>query len=363
MATLSKTPKSFFPAMVSEVIKILKPQNGQIFLDMTFGDGGHSKQLLAACKDITLITLDRDPHSYAIAYDLACQNADRVVPLIGKWSDAPNLLKKIGLREGSIDGIIIETGASNLQIADAKRGFDINVDGPLDLRFDGNRFPAAPRASDVLSSLGSYELTRIFKLYGREPRASKFATGIVDARFMMHEILTTKQLYQIIATSSRDVAGLNIDTITAGASSARVLKALRAFVNNEFNELNYAIEKMRSFLKFDPNASKVKSLDKCQALGQIDELTGGKMVIISHGILEDSIVKSHFTLPSITEPGDMYTQKPYSALHEPSEKDMKVTSDKPWLPLQKYVRFASEEEVVSNPSATNARLRQAMRRL
>lgn len=350
--------------MYREVIGALQPSHGRVFLDMTFGDGGHTRQLLDSSKDISIITLDRDPASYALACDLKNQYGDnRIIPLLGKFSDAPGLLKKIGVREGSLDGIIIETGHSRLQSEDPTRGFDLNRDSPLDLRMDGNRFPSTPTGADVLNSLGSYELSQLFKIYGREKQALKLARTIIDARFMLHSINTTKELYQVIATVSNDVAGLDVDAIKAGASAARVLKSLRSFVNNEYNELQYALTKMRNFLKLDPRVRKIESIAKVESSDQLDELKGGKMIVISHGLIEDSIVKNIFTLSTCDSGDNLYTQLPYSQLHEPTTKEVEAAKEKSWLPLQKYVRFAVEEEVVTNPSAGDARLRQAMRRL
>ena len=350
--------------MYREIISALKPSHGQVFFDMTFGDGGHTRQLLDSNKDITAITLDRDPASYALACELRKEYGEkRVIPLLGKFSDAPKLLNKIGVHEASLDGIIIETGHSRLQSEDKTRGFNLNFDSPIDLRMDGDRFPSAPTGADVLNSLGSYELSQIFKIYGREKLALKLARTVIDARFMLHSINTTKELYQVIASVSNDVAGLDIDAIKAGASATRVLKSLRAFVNNEYNELQYALVKMRDFLKLDPQVRKIESIATVQDSGQLDELKGGKMIVISHGLIEDSIAKNIFTLSTYDSSVNLYTQLPYSELHEPTEKELEAVKEKSWLSLQKYVRFASEEEVVSNPGAGDARLRQAMRRL
>ena len=169
------------PVMHREVLAMFEPKDGQRFLDLTFGAGGHTSQLLAAAKDVTVHALDRDP----VAYDMALAAASLspgIVPLFGKFSDLPNLLSD-GTTDfqAYFDGVLIDCGCSSMQFDEAERGFSISRDGPLDMRMD-NRDPDQPTAAEILAHIDEDSLHRILKVYGEEKQAKKIARAIIESR-------------------------------------------------------------------------------------------------------------------------------------------------------------------------------------
>lgn len=145
--TLRKGSESFYksatphiPVMLDEVVDYLKPRSGETILDMTFGAGGHSKKILETCPDVRLICLDRDLTAVSYAQELAKQFSC-VIPLLGKFSDLPQLLKSHNIKQNSIDGILFDFGCSSMQLDQAERGFSLSKNGPLDMRMGGNREP------------------------------------------------------------------------------------------------------------------------------------------------------------------------------------------------------------------------------
>lgn len=129
------------PVMAEETLSFLKPKHGEILIDMTFGAGGHSKRILEHVKNITLICLDRDPKAFGYAQELANEYPSKVLPLLGKFSDIPHLLKTHNIKQNSIDGILFDFGCSSMQFDEGERGFSLSKNGPLDMRMDGNREP------------------------------------------------------------------------------------------------------------------------------------------------------------------------------------------------------------------------------
>lgn len=123
----------------------------------------------------------------------------RLIPLLGRFSELPSLLNNKGVEENSLDGIVLDAGCSSMQFETAERGFSINCEGPLDMRMDGNRFPEQATAADVVNSLDAKDLAKILKTYGEEKKYNKIAQAIIDARYMMMEIKTTKQLAALVA--------------------------------------------------------------------------------------------------------------------------------------------------------------------
>lgn len=325
------------PVLAREVTSSLKPRDGDVFLDMTFGNGGHTEFLLSSNKNITVVALDRDPAAIDKAFQYAKSNP--VVPLLGKFSDAPQLLEKLGVNKGTLKGIIIDVGPSAIQETDPRRGFDPLHEGNLDMRMDDGPVTAA----DVLNTLDSDMLAKLLKTYGEERNAKKIAQSVVDARFMMMSITSTHQFVKLLST------------IVDSSSVTKVFHALRRFVNNELNELNYALVTMREYLKLDPDTPSV--IDRKLS---IEDLDSGVMAVITSEKLEDQIVKDHFAA-SVSTSQSPYTQKSINLLETPTKEEMKDVLTKNWLPLEKYVLFPEEDEILTNPRSKSSKLRCALR--
>ncbi|XP_036734959.1 12S rRNA N4-methylcytidine (m4C) methyltransferase isoform X2 [Manis pentadactyla] len=131
--------KLHIPVMVDEVVHCLAPQKGQIFLDMTFGSGGHTRAILQKESDITLFVLDRDPTAYAIAEQLSEFYPKQIRAMLGQFSEAEALLMKAGVQPETLDGVLLDLGCSSMQLDAPERGFSLRKDGPLDMRMDGGR--------------------------------------------------------------------------------------------------------------------------------------------------------------------------------------------------------------------------------
>ncbi|XP_032699328.1 probable methyltransferase-like protein 15 isoform X4 [Lontra canadensis] len=201
--------KLHIPVMVDEVVHCLAPQKGQIFLDMTFGSGGHTRAILQKESDIALYALDRDPAAYAIAEQLSELYPKQIRAMLGQFSQAEALLMKAGVQPGTLDGVLLDLGCSSMQLDAPERGFSLRKDGPLDMRMDGGRYPDMPTAADVVNALDQQALASILRTYGEEKHAKKIASAIVQAR-SLYPISRTQQLASIVAgTSSKTLRNLS----------------------------------------------------------------------------------------------------------------------------------------------------------
>lgn len=323
------------PVMVSEVLECLQPQPGQVFIDMTFGAGGHSERILESAPDIRLFVLDRDPVSYSIAKRLAVKFPGQVEPLLGKFSELPVLLRSRGIRHNSIDGILFDFGCSSMQFDVAERGFSVSKNGPLDMRMDGDRFPEEPTAADVLAKVDEEDLVKILKMYGEEKQAKKIARAVIESRYMFKKLETTSELGDLVASVCVDEERL--DKLQRHAHCAtKTFQALRIFVNNELNELNFGMIIAETYLK-----------------------VGGRLVTLTFHSLEDRIVKRHLlgnVIDNAINPLPLkYTNS--SLWYDRNEVDSLLHSN--WKLMHKHVLTPSVEEVTVNPRSRSAKLRAA----
>ncbi|CAG2161450.1 unnamed protein product [Oppiella nova] len=347
------------PVMGREIMAALRPKDGQTFIDMTFGSGGHTKHLLATNKKICVYALDRDPIAHERAVHLSrskliAANGQRVIPLLGRFSELPALMAAEGVAMDSVDGVIMDLGASSMQFDDSRRGFSLSSDGPLDMRMDGQRFESMPTAADVVNTLSAEHLAKIFKIYGEERYALKIAQTIVDSRFLMKRLSSTTELAHLVANVSANHQ--SFDRLGRPQHSAtKVFQAIRIFVNNELNELNYGLQRIRHYLKPMKNTD---LSDRNESIDNYDEIDGGVIAVLSFHSLEDRIVKKHFIG---TELNTSLESKHFSSLEIPDENELSKVLNKSWKPINKRVILADEEEVLSNPRSRSAKLRLAVR--
>ncbi|XP_069694900.1 probable methyltransferase-like protein 15 homolog [Periplaneta americana] len=325
------------PVMINEVMKCFEPKSREVFIDMTFGAGGHSKVMLESVPDIKLLVLDRDPIAYSIAKKLAAEYPGQVVPLLGRFSELPELLRYHGIKKNSVDGVLLDCGCSSMQFDEAERGFSVSKNGPLDMRMDGNRFPDQPTAADVLMHVDEEDLVRILKVYGEEKKAKKIARAIVETKYTFKKLETTAELGDLVATVCSNEQRL--DKLQRHAHSAtKTFQALRIFVNNEINELNYGMIVAQNYLKI-----------------------GGKIVTLTFHSLEDRIVKRHLkgnVIDNAINPLPLqYTDS--SLWYDKEDVDSLLHSN--WKPIHKHVLTPSAEEVQTNPRSRSAKLRAAIK--
>lgn len=337
--------KLHIPVMVDEVVQCLAPQKGQIFLDMTFGSGGHTRAILQKESDITIYALDRDPTAYAMAEQLSELYPKQVRALLGQFSQAEALLMKAGVQPGTLDGALLDLGCSSMQLDAAERGFSLRKDGPLDMRMDGGRYPDMPTAADVVNALDQQSLASILRTYGEEKHAKKIASAVVQAR-SIYPITRTQQLASIVAGAFPPSAIYSRKDLLQRSThiATKTFQAIRIFVNNELNELYTGLKTAQKFLR-----------------------PGGRLVALSFHSLEDRIVKRFLLGISMTEKFNLSVRQKVkqtsqlSSGHENKEGVSTERSPLMWKLIHKKVRTPEEQDVQENPRGRSAKLRAAIK--
>uniref|UniRef100_D3TM70 Putative SAM-dependent methyltransferases n=1 Tax=Glossina morsitans morsitans TaxID=37546 RepID=D3TM70_GLOMM len=331
---------SHTPVLCAEAINYLNPGPQKIYIDMTFGAGGHCKKLLDSCKDIKVYALDRDPVAYELAQQMTKEYEGRLTPLLGRFSDLPHLLKEQNIVRHSVDGILFDFGCSSMQFEEPERGFSVSKNGPLDMRMD-----CAPgmnndqvTAADVLARAEEPDLVKILRIYGEEKAAKKIARAIVDARSALHPIKTTKQLADLVASCLHETP-FRLDKLQRPTHVAtKTFQALRIFVNNELNEINYGMVLANAYLRLQ-----------------------GRLVAITFHSLEDTIVKRHLygnVIDGLANPVPL-KYCGYDVVHD--EETMQSITLSNWKPLHKHVILPGEEEIKHNSRSRSAKLRAAVK--
>lgn len=320
------------PVMANEVLQYLEPTKGKVYVDMTFGAGGHSMKILESAPDVKIFALDRDPVAYEYAQRLSEKYPGQLIPLLGKFSELPELFCKHKIKKNSIDGFLFDFGCSSMQFDIGGRGFSLAKNGPLDMRMDGSRFPHAPTAADVLERIDEEDLYRVLKVYGEEKRAKSIARAIIEARYTFRNLKTTHELAELV---QQEVGEIRHDKLGKFQHCAtKTFQAIRILVNNELNELNYGIVLAGSYLKIN-----------------------GRLITISFHSLEDTIVKRHIS-GNITD--YVANQLPlkyanYGKFYESDE--IKRVTETPWKMLHKHILVPKPEEVNENPRSRSAKFR------
>src|ERR1700722_1000834 len=306
------------PVLLPQVLAALNIRASGVYLDATFGRGGHAGAILQnLIANGRLLCLDRD--SAAIADAKSRFAADpRVTIFLAAFSSLAECADQVepGLK---FDGILFDLGVSSPQLDDAARGFSFMQDGPLDMRMSAG---AGMSAADVVNGASVNELIRIFREFGEERLAPRIARAIVKDR-ESQPFERTSQLAEMIArvAPNRDAAGRPSHKHPA----TRVFQALRIHVNRELAELEAALDAALARLK--PH---------------------GRLAVISFHSLEDRMVKQFMRRHSLADP--MYAGLP----HMPAQA-------RPKLKLVGKAIQADENESSLNPRARSARLRIAER--
>jgi len=247
-----------YPVMRDEVLAVLAPKTGEVFVDGTFGAGGYSRAMLEE-SDCHVYAIDRDPSVQETADALADEFPGRFQLVPGCFSQMDGLLKARGIER--VDGITLDIGVSSMQFDDSERGFSFQNDGPLDMRMSSEGTSAA----DVVNQMEETEIADIIYRYGEEKKSRAIARAIVEARAIA-PITRTVHLAKII----EGVIGYRryIKGKKQIHPATRTFQALRIFVNDELGELKkglYAAERILN--------------------------PGGRLAIVTFHSLEDRIVK------------------------------------------------------------------------
>ncbi|WP_411360947.1 16S rRNA (cytosine(1402)-N(4))-methyltransferase RsmH [Pseudidiomarina sp. YC-516-91] len=241
--------------LLQESIEALAIRPNGIYLDATFGRGGHSRAILAQLNDHgRLIALDRDPTAIAAAEALA--DDPRFTIIHTPFSRLEEVLDAQQLR-GAIDGILFDLGVSSPQLDDAERGFSFMREGPLDMRMDTSR---GMTAADFVNTASADDISFVLREYGEERFAWRIAQAILKQR-EVQPLSTTKELATLI-----DQAVPFKDKHKHPAT--RSFQAIRIHVNGELDEIEQALQAAVAGLK-----------------------AGGRLAVISFHSLEDRLVK------------------------------------------------------------------------
>ncbi|MCZ6863563.1 MAG: 16S rRNA (cytosine(1402)-N(4))-methyltransferase RsmH [Alphaproteobacteria bacterium] len=300
------------PVLLSEVIDLLKPRSGAVYVDGTFGGGGYSRALLDAA-DCRVWGIDRDPDSIARGQKLAETYAGRLGLIHGRFGDMDRLLEDHAV--SAVDGVALDLGVSSPQIDDADRGFSFRFEGPLDMRMER----AGASAADIVNTMTEGDLAALIRRFGEERHARAVARAIVEAR-QLAPITRTNDLARIV----RGVVPKSADGIDP---ATRTFQALRIEVNDELGELDRGLESAEAILA-----------------------PGGRLAVVSFHSLEDRKVKHFIRHRS--------GRAPRASRHLPADRPPLSPS---FRALTARPLRAQPAEIARNPRARSARLRAAER--
>ncbi|MZR32492.1 16S rRNA (cytosine(1402)-N(4))-methyltransferase RsmH [Sneathiella litorea] len=303
---------SHISVLLREVMEVLSPKDGGIYVDGTFGAGGYSRAILEAA-DCQVFGIDRDPLAISKGQKMADEFPGRLIMIEGCYADMEELLAGQGV--AAVDGIALDIGVSSMQIDEAERGFSFMREGPLDMRMSGKGRTAA----EIVNEESEAELARIIFVYGEERRSRAIARAVAERRELA-PFKSTVELAEVVASVVRPT-GKGIHPAT------RTFQALRIVVNDELGQL-------------------VKGLAASERL-----LTpGGRLAVVSFHSLEDRRVKNFLSARS--------EGRARPSRHVP-------VSDEGPAPTFKLIKRgtikARPDELAVNPRSRSARLRGAIR--
>ncbi len=304
------------PVLLERTLELLAPaveRPGAVLLDATLGMGGHAEAFLRRFPSLRLVGLDRDEDALAIARARLDPFADRVDLVHTVYDGLRAALDGLGI--DLVDAVLFDLGVSSLQLDRDERGFSYSRDAPLDMRMDAS---AGLTAERVLAEYDERELARVFREYGEERLAGRYARAIVERR-ARERFTRSSDLVDVIARATP--AALQ----RSGHPAKRVFQALRIEVNGELAALERALP------------------DALDALRR-----GGRIVVLAYHSLEDRIVKRELQARTrSTAPVGLPVELPE---HRPA-----------FRLLVRGAELADDDERTRNPRSASVRLRAAER--
>jgi 16S rRNA (cytosine1402-N4)-methyltransferase len=297
--------------LLHEAVAALEIKPDGIYVDGTFGRGGHSACILERLGTSgKLIAMDKDPAAVAVGK----QWRDARFQMVHRsFAQMATVLRELEVKQ--VDGILLDLGVSSPQLDDAVRGFSFRFDAPLDMRMDVS---SGMTAAQWLATVEESLLGEVIRDYGEERFAKQIARAVVAAR-TIEPIRTTRQLVELVSKAVR--------TREAGQNPAtRTFQAIRIYLNQELEELARVLPECVTHLK-----------------------SGGRLVVISFHSLEDRIVKHY--LRDMSEGDKLPRNVPIRAREIPHGK----------LNLIGKAARVSEVELQANPRARSAVMRVAER--
>ena len=298
------------PVLLHETVSALSVQTSGIYVDGTFGRGGHSRYLLQqSCAH--LVAFDKDPTAvaYATRGEQAIQST-RFQICHASFAEMSSHLKGLGIQQ--VQGVMLDLGVSSPQIDTPDRGFSFRLDGPLDMRMNTQ---SGMTAAEFLKYAPEWQIGQVIRDYGEERFASSIAKAVVARRSAGQPLYTTRELAELVARV--------VKTREPGQDPAtRTFQAIRIHINGELQELQQGLKAALEMLA-----------------------PTGRIAVISFHSLEDRIVKTFFAQHSRFEPD---RRTPFMA--------------PPAMPLKLIARIKpSPTEIANNPRARSAILRVAER--
>jgi len=297
------------PVLLNEAVEGLAVKPNGIYVDGTFGRGGHSRVILQRLgPDGRLMALDKDPSAIAIG-ETGPFRDPRFCIVHKSFAELENVMQDRGWR-GKVSGVLLDLGVSSPQLDDAKRGFSFSKDGPLDMRMNPTQ---SMDAATWINQAAENEISRVLYEYGEERFSRRIAKAIVIER-EAQPIMRTKQLADII---SKAIPTRELKKHPA----TRSFQGIRIFINRELEELREVLQQCLDVLA-----------------------VGGRLCVISFHSLEDRIVKR-------------FIQREVQGNDYP--RDLPIKDDQIKRRLRKIGSLIrpSEVEISSNPRARSARLR------
>ncbi|MFV8818265.1 16S rRNA (cytosine(1402)-N(4))-methyltransferase RsmH [Haliea sp. E17] len=243
--------------LLQEAVDALVTAPSGIYVDGTFGRGGHSRAVLASLDaDGRLLATDKDPVARDVAESLAAEDP-RFSFYHGSFADLPQVMRERGIE--AVDGILLDLGVSSPQLDEAERGFSFQHDGPLDMRMDTSR---GETAAEWLAHARQEDIAEVLKEYGEERFARRIAAAIVERR-EERPITTTGDLAKLVSEA-------NPKWEKHKHPATRAFQAIRIKVNRELEDLRDLLAVALDLLR-----------------------PGGRLVVISFHSLEDRIVKRY----------------------------------------------------------------------
>jgi 16S rRNA (cytosine1402-N4)-methyltransferase len=244
------------PVLLEEVLHGIEVRTDGIYVDCTFGRGGHSRAILERLGSTgKLFAFDKDPEAIRYARDMA-SSEPRLQFYHRSFAGLFDTLNQAGVA-GRIDGILFDLGVSSPQLEDADRGFSFSRDGGLDMRMDPG---SGTSAADWINHASQDEITHVLKVYGEEKFARRIARAIVETR--------TSRAF----TRTGELAEVIVAAIPARERNkhpaTRSFQAIRIFINHELEELTAGLDQAFKLLRVN-----------------------GRLLVISFHSLEDRIVK------------------------------------------------------------------------
>ena len=254
------------PVLLDECLDALAPvlsEGNSVVVDGTLGLGGHSEAILNRFANATVVGIDRDTVALRLASERLAVFGPRFIGVHSTYDHIAEALATA--HHTSANGILLDLGISSMQIDESERGFAYAVDAPLDMRMDQT---AGQTAADILREYAEGDLIRIFRDFGEEKLAPRYARAIVAER-RERPIVRSEHLVRIV----NDATPYALKN--SGHPAKRVFQALRIEVNGELSILRLAIDNALSALA-----------------------VGGRLLVLSYHSLEDRIVKVAFAAAS-----------------------------------------------------------------